>query len=262
MNRTGWNGTRRNRNIGTSKQGHGTDNKLSIPQPSDTLKNFYERFDDVEIQTIKVHKRDIPVIIEKLKEGYFYSCTPTDVEHILNQLPLEDLIDLGLIIFRQSKKKEEIISPVWGRLVYSMEFKGDYYPAIILEAVPITFQFKYPLKQSVEKSQEFDLLRQDGVVFRLGKRNYIAEMNEKIIRNIQLYRTLLHELGHYVQYYNMVERPGTEVEEIEQWEKRWEEYCSIPQRDKELFANRYAVKMKKELVEKGIIPFGKITKAT
>ena len=36
---------------------------------------------------------------------------------------------------RQPKRKEEIISPVWGRLIYSYEFENDYCPAIILDAI-------------------------------------------------------------------------------------------------------------------------------
>ena len=67
---------------------------------------------------------------------YYYSCTRFDVEKILNQLGEFDLEGFGIVIFRQPKKKESILSSVWGRLVYSYEFKDDYLPAVIIESVP------------------------------------------------------------------------------------------------------------------------------
>ena len=62
------NQTRRNRNIGTCKQGHGKNNSFTIPQPADTLKYFYERFDDAHTETIIVHNKQLPVIVEKLNK--------------------------------------------------------------------------------------------------------------------------------------------------------------------------------------------------
>jgi hypothetical protein len=40
------NPTRRNRNIGTKKQGHGQNNKLTISSPYGDLKSFYEKLTD------------------------------------------------------------------------------------------------------------------------------------------------------------------------------------------------------------------------
>lgn len=39
------------------------------------------------------------------------------------------------MIYRQPKRKEEILSPVWDRLIYSYDYKNEYYPAIILDAI-------------------------------------------------------------------------------------------------------------------------------
>jgi hypothetical protein len=255
MRQSGWNQKRRNRNIGTSKQGHGKNNEFTIPQPADTLKYYYERFVEPEIKTIAVHGRDIPVVVEQLKNGYFYSCSPADVEYLLNQLPEKDLNGFGLLIFRQPKKKEVILSSVWGRLIYSVEFSGEYYPSIILEATPCKNELKFTKKQSVDEKREFELLKQDGLKFKLNKREFVAETDENMIRDIQLYRTLLHEVGHYVQYLEVVEIPGDDEEPFEDWEKRSDLYFSIPAIDKEAFANRYAIDMKSKLRNKGIIPF-------
>ena len=258
MNRSVRNPTKRNRNIGTSKQGHGLDNELSIPQPSDTLKFFYERFIEAETSTISVHDRELPVVVEKLKEGFFYSCTPADAELVLNQLPEEDLEGFGLLIFRQPKKKEQILSSVWGRLIYSVEFKDDYLPSIILEATPNYKKFTFPKKQTPDLKREFELLKTDGLIFTSSKREYVAEISKEKTRSIQLYRTLLHEVGHYVHYLEVVERPGSDEEEYEEWEKRSDLYFRIPAQEKEVYANTYAVKAKQNLLNKKIIPFERI----
>lgn len=257
MKSSTWNPTKRNRNIGTSKQGHGQNNKLLIPQPFDTSKLFYERFNKPEINSIHVHGREIPVIVEQLNINHYYSCTPADVAVILDHLPQIDLEEFGVLVFRQPKKKEQILSPVWGRLIYSFEFRNKYYPAIILEALPYKKKLKFTKRQTTELEKEFNHLLNDGVEFILDKREYVAEINEETARSIQLYRTLLHEVGHYVHYLEQVERPVYE-EDICEWEKRFELYLNIPVQEKEIFANKYADTAKRELVQKNIIPFNRL----
>ena len=172
---------------------------------------------------------------------------------MLNHLPEKDLEGFGVLIFRQPKKKELIHSSVWGRLIYSIEYKDDYLPSIILEAIPRRTEHHFTKKQTVDQTNEFELLKKDGLKFVLTKRGYVAKINEGIVKNIQLYRTLLHEVGHYVHYLDIVERPGDDNEEYEEWEKRHNSYFSIPSREKETFANNYAVKYKKFLLKKGVI---------
>ncbi|MDD9947009.1 MAG: hypothetical protein OXU20_38555, partial [Myxococcales bacterium] len=58
------------------------------------------------------------------------------------------------------------------------------------------------------------------------------------VRNTQLYRTLPHEVGHYVQYHQDVEsRAGDDLDE---WGRLNDAYFSRPQREREDFAHRYA----------------------
>ncbi|MEM6884393.1 MAG: hypothetical protein AAF571_05120, partial [Verrucomicrobiota bacterium] len=125
----GHNPTRRNRNIGTAKQGYGKSNQLAIPQPKDIERSYYETLTDPVIHKIKVHKTYIPVVVERSKEGFYHSCSPDDIELILNHIPQDDLMGLGLIVFRQPKNKEQILSPVWGRLIYAYKYKRGYHPA-------------------------------------------------------------------------------------------------------------------------------------
>ena len=254
----GRNPTRRNRNIGTSKQGYGQSNELTIPQPCDTDLYFYERMESPVKEEMTVQGLRIQVVIETLKEGYFYSCTPGDVEKILNHVPWKDFENFGYIVFRQPKKKEIILSSVWGRLVYSFDFEGSRGPAIIIEAIPNWQTFSYPKKQSVEEALEFELLKKDGMNFKESKRAFVADVDESVIRGVQLYRTLLHEIGHYVHYLDVVERPHSLGGEEQGWEARRERYFKIPKSEKEFFANRYAAEMKQRLTSSGVIPFERI----
>ncbi len=244
--------TKRNRNIGTAKQGYGRNNKFSIPQPSDTGLYFYERLQGISIEIIKVHGKNITVILEDLNKDFYYSFSPEEAQQILNNLPEEDLIGLGYLIFRQPKRKELILSRAWGRLIYSFEFQNVRSPAIIMEAIENTLTLSFPKKQSVELNLEFELLKKDGLCFTLEKREHIAEIDKEKMKSIQI-RTLLHEIGHYVHFLEVVERPGNEDEEHELWEERNDSYFSIPVYNKEIVANKYAMKHKSRLKQIGII---------
>jgi hypothetical protein len=248
---------RRNRNIGTSKQGHGQDNRLVIPWPASSLAFFYERLTAYEVKEIGVRGRKLPVIIEKLKRGYFHSCSAADVETVLRALPPGDVAGLGFIVFRQPKKKELALNPAWGRLVYSYDFRNEYAPAIILEAVEKRFQYRFPKRQTLDARREFELLQCDGLAFRADRRHYVADLDEGRVRAIQLFRTLLHEVGHLVHYLDKVERPDRS-DDPSLWLRRHDAYFRIPEREKEQYANRYARKWKAELTRRGVIPFARL----
>ncbi len=151
--------TRRNRNIGAKKQGCGRNNYLNIPQPSDTSKFFYERFQEASVEYIQIHDKEISVITEKLNAGFYYSFTAQEAQIVLNSLPYEDLQNFGVLVFRQPKKKELSSSPVWGRLIYSFAFKDDLLPAIIIESVKNLRTYSFPKKQSPQCHLEFELLK-------------------------------------------------------------------------------------------------------
>lgn len=249
------NPTRRNRNIGTAKQGFGQNNKLTIPEPCGVLKSFYERL--VDYQKIKsvINGHEFLFVIERTRKDSKHSCSVADIETIIEQIPREDYGGLKLIVLRQPKRKEEVLSPVWGRLIYSYEFEGAYFPAIILEAVDFTRKFKWKNNLSVDDQKEIERLIEDGHKIENDGRHFIAEFEINSVRNTQLYRTLPHEFGHYVQYLDVVERPATENEDLEAWDARQDKYFEIPKAEKEKFAHKYADNLKTELTRKKIIPF-------
>ncbi len=80
-----------------------------------------------------------------------------------------------------------------------------------------------------------------------SKRKYTIEFDLEKIRATQLYRTLLHEIGHYVQYCQYAH---------EDWE--FSSYWKIPSPEKEAFAHAYANKLKHTLLAKNLLPFSRI----
>lgn len=249
------NPSRRNKNIGTSKQGFGKSNRLKISHPNATLSDFYERLENYKKETRIIQNHEFIFIIEETRHQSKHACSIADLEKIVSHLPKEDFGDLKYIVLRQPKRKEQILSSVWGRLIYAYEFEGEIFPAIIIEAADYSKSFKWSKKLSPEWLTELNRLKDDGHKIKEEKRHFTAPLEIENVRNTQLYRTLIHEFGHYVHYLEVVERPETPDEEYEEWEKRWDFYLKVSTLDKESFANTYADKLKKELTKKGVIPF-------
>lgn len=252
------NPTRRNRNIGTSKQGYGQDNKLVVPYPALEMKSFYERLSSYKTVVKEINGHSFTFIIEKTRDNSFHSCTVEDLANVLVHIPKQDYGELELIILRQPTRKEETLHPVWGRLIYSYEFEDDYYPAIIIESFDFEKSFKWTKKLSMAAQRELERLKDDGHKIIMGKKFFEAKYELEAVRATQLYRTFLHEFGHYVHYLKVVEQPGADNEDLEEWNKRLDHYHNIPSPDKEVFAHSYADKLKKELEKKAVIPFPRI----
>ncbi len=252
------NPTRRNRNIGTEKQGHGQNNELTIPYPVAISKTFYERLGRYEKFNRTINGNVFEFVIEETRTTSEHACTIEDISEIIRHIPPSDYDDLNLIILRQPKRKEETLSSVWGRLIYSYEFEGNNRAAIILEAVDYERKFKWSKSLQPEHQKELERLRSDGHEIIAEKRYYTAEYKLDNVRNTQLYRTLPHEFGHYVHYLEEVERPGTEEEDYEEWELRYDNYFKISTADKEKFAHGYADELINNLKECRAIPFERI----
>ena len=107
------NPTRRNRNIGTAKQGYGQDNKLVVPYPAVEMKYFYERLGEYKVVERKINNHKFKFVIEQTRENSFHACTIDDLEKILSEIPKEDYGDLELIVLRQPTRKEENLKSVW-----------------------------------------------------------------------------------------------------------------------------------------------------
>lgn len=252
--------TRRNRNIGTAKQGYGQNNKMKIAEPlfASDCRWFPERLEKYRKEVRVINDHEFVFIVEDTIKGYYHACSVDDVAGMISHVPVDDYGEMKYIVLRQPKRKEALLSPVWGRLIYSYEFEGDYFPAIILEAAEEGFLLKFSRKLSVGNVKEIERLKKDGYKFVEDRKSFQAQVFPENVRSTLLYRTLLHEFGHYRQYLSVVEDLGNEDEEFEEWEKRRDYYHdSILSSEKEKFAHSYADKLRTKLENEGIIPLEK-----
>ncbi|RWE56397.1 hypothetical protein [Mesorhizobium sp.] len=256
-----FNPVRRNRNIGTPKQGHGRNNRMVIPRLS-----TYARWCNAQLnldQRLRknVNGRDITFIVEKTSGGCVHACAVEDVVLILSQVPLADWAGLETFVFRQSTRKTRILRPAWGRMFYhaALGIRGTPIvisgPTIFLEATDVGQTMEWPTALDPEDSAELNRLRLDGHhVSRVGSKHVVASSSVSV-RATQLYRTLLHEIGHWADWLEKVEIPSDQGED---YSKLADLYSSRPKSELEAFAHRYADNLRKTLEKKGVIPFSRI----
>jgi hypothetical protein len=246
MRRSGWDARRRNKNIGTAKSGLGHNNQMSIPDQWIGVKwiRFHERLNDPVAFQRSINGHEITFLIEPVQPGFFHACTPADIIQILELLPPKHIEGIDLIVLRQPKRKERILEPVWGRLYYWAEIRQYSGVAIHLEAQRIDDIFHWKKSLCSEAVQELERLIEDGHQVTSESRQYVIQMNVDSTRATQLYRTLPHEVGHYVDYLlSADEEGGSDL------------FWSKPSKDKEDFAHRYAREFVEREKEAGNIPF-------
>jgi hypothetical protein len=101
-------------------------------------------------------------------------------------------------------------------LTYAADFvdgRGDVIysgPAIIIEAVNPAKPIKFGKRLSLESVAELERLRVDGHHVRDADKNHQIDSTLESCRATQLYRTLPHEIGHWVDYVEKVERPSSQ----------------------------------------------------
>jgi len=240
---TGRNNTRRSRNIGTAKQGHGQNNKFEIPSHfSYREPKFY--FEDLKnyrsvARIIKGYL--ITFLIEETRSDCVHACTIDDITHVLQNVPAADLEDLPLIILRQPKRKEEILNPVWARYIYHAEIDKHSGSAICLDTMDVSQPTRWSKSLSPDLQDELERLRKDGHSIETTKRHHVVFSTPESVRETQLYRSLLHELGHHVD----------RTRDLTAFETK-------TSKDKEVFAHRYAEDLAKRLTGKGVLPFERI----
>jgi len=238
MQKNGWDSRRRNRNIGTERSGHGQNNRLTIPESWSRDRLFNERLKNPVAHEYSIHGNSLMLLIEPTFAGYCHACTPQDIERILQLIPPSHLAPIKMIVLRQPKKKERILSPVWGRLRYWSSIEIYSGPAIHLEAQHLKVKTRWQKSLRPDQDIELKRLENDGHTITSDKRYFYVESSIDSIRNTQLYRTLPHEIGHYVDYVQSVPEP--DVDNIDEWSQLYKIYDSKPIKDKECFAHRYA----------------------
>lgn len=129
-------------------------------------------------------------------------------------------------------------------------------PAVFLEAMEVDATLKWSTALYPDDVVELDRLRLDGHQIERTKRNYVISSSVQSVRATQLYRTLPHEIGHWLDWLEKVVRPFYRDED--DYSTLADRYDARPKDEKEFFAHRYADKLRETLERNGAIPFSRI----
>jgi hypothetical protein len=251
MKRSGWNPTRRNRNLGTSKSGHGLANRLVIPVRWRDLRMFWENLRE----PISVEIDGLTVLVEPCSPGFVHAVTVDDVVRMLGLLPADDVAAIRTVVLRQPTKKQRVLEAVWGRMAYFAEFGRHQGPAIILEARPPEQCIERPRSLSPDEAEEIERLQADGHSVSLDRR-WRIQTTLTSTRSTQLFRTLPHEVGHHVHYVREVLQPAGDSVDAQIMLR--ERFFTKPERETEDFAHRYARELMERLSAEGRVPFPRL----
>jgi len=251
MRRAGYNPVRRNRNIGTAKQGHGQNNRLVIPDRLRSDRNWRELLNKHQLVTRTVGGRTFNFIVEDNRLGCVHACSVDDMCRVLSHIPPADLEGLDTLVLRQPTRKQRALSPVWGRLIYSADlgYPGrkslSFGPTVFIEARDPEKTLDWSTSLDPDRQLELDRLRRDGHVIEQVGGRHVFHITLANIRATQLYRTLIHEIGHWVDWLEKVERP---TEQGGDYEALMDAYFSRPSKEREAFAHRYADETRERLM--------------
>lgn len=261
--RPGWKPTRRNRNIGTNRSGCGQDNRFVIPDHrSETwrYRAFWEKLEDPIAVTRDVQGMKVRVFVEPTLDGFFHACTVDDVCEVLRHVPPADLQYISVFVLRQPKRKEQRLSSVWGRMAYATSLRKYSGPSVYVEAQAPQVPLKWPRSLTPAARDELDRLLADGHDIRPDRRHFVIRPTPDAIRMTQLFRTLPHEIGHFVDYVKNVEEPVDNGLGLSR-EERYDLFQQRPQMESERFADTYADRIRETLGIKGKLPFPRIADA-
>jgi hypothetical protein len=253
MKSRGWTPTRRNRNIGTAKSGRSKNNKLIIPERRADGKVFWERLSNPVFCPMRINGHQVTLAVEPPSDGYIHAITPHDVAGVLELIVEEHLKSIELLVLRQPNKKEEVLTPAWGRFVYYADLGRYSGPAVYLEAVKVGTTIRWSNKLTPHDRKELRSLALDGHSVVKIKRGYDIYTTPYAVRNTQLFRTIPHEIGHAVDY--LSHAPSLSPSSSADDEFLARDYDSKPYLDKEEFANRYAREFYAKWTKLGVLPF-------
>ena len=259
MKRNGFDSTRRNLNIGTEASGHGADNKLVIPSSRYASRTWWEQLGVCEVEDRQIQGKSIRFIVETLRDGFYHPASVEDLAYLLSIVPAVDWEGIGAVVLRCPTRKQRILEPQWGRIAFSsnigMAGKCDLYrgPAILLDSIQLVMSFKWSRSLDSSHSIELERLRRDGHRIQESRREYLIYVSEDSSRNTILYRTTLHEIGHWVDWKERVKRPN--LEDLNHQEQLDDAYWSRSTDERESFAHRYSETLRDHLMQTGAIPF-------
>lgn len=225
---------------------------MVIPESWNDPRIYWERLR----APVVVEDSGFTILVEPCVDGFVHAVTVDDVLRLLGLLRHGDISRIRAIVLRQPTRKQRLLSCVWGRLAYFADFGEAEGPAIILEAHPLGDVYELPRSQTPDTAAELDRLRADGHTVTCERRAWKIATTLESVRNTQLYRTLPHEVGHWVQYDREVRREADgDPIALEQLRDM---YFTKPIREKEDFAHRYAREVYESAAAEHRLPFDRL----
>lgn len=249
------NPTKRNRNIGTAKQGHGQDNQMKIPASRHDDRLFYEKVEDAVAVERRIDDWDITFLVQPVIAGFRHACTIDDICRLLAHVPAGDLTGIDLFLLKQPTRKQQSLRPAWGRLAYYADTGKYWGRAIFLDAQQPGKSYRWSRSLTPDDATELDRLRSYGHPIEEDRRGFTLTPTLDSIRATQLYRTVLHELGHHVDYRSKI---TDQAKDQADYDRRRDIYLARPHREREEFAHRYATEQARRLRDEGDIPFDRL----
>ena len=249
--------SRRKSRRGRSRSLKGKGTPFSVPHPYFRFGTYIEIMTEPIIVKREIGNRTFHFVVGRTYEDMVHLCTIDDIAKILHHIPERDTDSLPLIVLRQPTRKQKLMEPAWGRYRYFSTLPHIYGLAIVLEA-----QNKSPHEKHWSTTltpfdeRELQRMADSGYKIRRARRSWVVNHSPALDRSTQLYRTLLHEIGHHVDYLESVQRPakGSRERHLELEEK----YSQKTKHDMEDFAHRYADKTRCRLFQAGVLPFERI----
>ncbi len=189
-----------------------------------------------------IRERTIRFLVEPATRDCCYACTVDDVARLLSEVPIDDWAGISAIVFRQPTRKQDLLRPAWGRLVFDAQVPGITGSAIHLDAQDPRQEIRWSPSLAPDEQKELSALAADGHRVARSRRWWSIRPTLDSTRTTQLYRTLLHEIGHHVDW----RRATPEL------------YFRRPLQERERSANRYAMTLRTILERRTAIPFDRI----
>lgn len=224
-------------------RGHGQDNRQVIPQPDAYGdRSFFHVLKDPARCSRTIRERTMWFFVEPPTRECCYACTVDDVARVLSEVPLDDWAGISAIVFRQPTRKQDLLRPVWGRVVFKARVSGVTGSAIHLDAQDPSQEIRWSPSLGPDDQNRLSALVADGHRVVRSRRWWSIRPTLDTTRTTQLYYTLLHEIGHHVDWC----RATPEL------------YFRRPLAERERSADRYAMTLRMELERRGTVRFDRI----
>lgn len=211
---------------------------MTIPESWHGSRRYWENLTSYVLVRRMIATKEQLFFVEPASDGWFYPCTIDDIVTVFEQCEPADIESFDFIVMRQPTRKQRILCSVWGRALFTVDIGKHQGSAIVIEAQSLG-DYSWDKSITPDQARELERLKNDGHGVSPGRRKIEISPSAVSIRNTVLFRTMLHELGHHVDY----RRTGFD---------NWDGKTSI---EKEDYAHRYAEHLRQTLVSKGIIPF-------